>query len=305
MVPSILLLALLLGQAPDRQSSEGKEAVGKIETFNKATGCIGVRDIEKGNRRLYYVLKSTQITKDGGDTKSLKDLRVGDVVAMTWVMKHEYDEDKRIVQTLNILPTVWPDKFKVGQVGYLPPQGEKYYFVVEAISNNQTVLVREILLEPKQIYQELHQGVPGYAGTLKVKVPDHLEFVKKLGEQFFLGQVNAADYPVGRKVQLDGKWRVKSANSTEVTQVGPRITTKESGSKTTEEDQDTRVKKSGQGEEEVTVNGNPTQTNVKGSRKGETNVNQNTTTKGTSTRTSQNEMTTKVSGYLLVPEKSE
>jgi hypothetical protein len=296
---SILVLGLLASQP-----GSAHEFLGKVESINKGTWCIGVRDTAANAKRMFYVQKRTRFTKDQLDS-SFKDLRVGDVVALTWKMRHDPGEDRRIVETVDIRPTLWPDKLKVGQVGYMPPQNEKYYFVVEAVQDPQTVLIREIVYVPKEVDQTLHQHVPGYAGSLKVKVFDHIEYVKKDGEQFFLGKVAASDYPVSRKVQLDGKWYVKSSSSTDVTKAGPTVTTKIRGSGTQEREVQSETKREGQGDQESTVNGNTTETNVKGRSKVDQNVKQKVAGKGSSTTSVQREVTSQVSGFVLVPANTE
>jgi hypothetical protein len=248
------------------------ESVGRVEQINKNSGQIAVRDNEAKNRQLFYFTKATEFTKDG-EPSSIGDLHKADVVVLSWKMQ----EGKRVLKSLAIRPTLNPDKFEVGQIGYFPPQNDKYYYVVEAASDSHTVLIREISFGAQPVYRRAYQDGQW------INVVDHMNYVKKEGEQFFLGGVKAEDFPVGRKVTLKGRWRVKSGTSTNVTKDSSIVTTK------------TDIKTEGQ---------RTSDTKVLSNRTGKTDTQVDTKGKGQGKveTTTQREMTTKVSGFLLVAE---
>jgi len=290
--PSILALALFVGQSSVSQASDAHEFLGKVETINKSTWCIGVRSSASEGRRVFYVEKRTQITKDGTESANFADLCVSDVVSLTWKLRRDpVLEDKRMVQTLDVRPTVWPDKFKVGQTGYLPPQSDRYQYVVEAVIDDQTVLIREIFV--------ITQQTPGRTS------PRPSGGVKRPGEEFFLSSVRANDYPVGRKVQLDGKWRVKTAKSADVTFAGAIQTRKFTNSQTGQSERQAELNTQGQGDEDVTVNGSTTERSLKGKGNTDQNLKEKTASKGAITSTEQRDETRKISAFLLVPLEKE
>lgn len=292
MYPSILALALCVGQVPGAQGNDSHEFLGKVETINKNTGGIGIRSSNSDVRRMFYVDKRTQITKDGAESASFSDVRPFDVVHVTWKMRRDpVLEDKRMVQKVDIRPTLWPDKLKVGQIGYLPPQNERYHYFVEAVPDKHTVLIREVVLVTPE-----SQGYRSSNPNVRIR---------KDGEQFFLGNVNADDYPLGKKVEIDGKWRVKGAKSASVTKAGAVRTTKTTDSRTTQSEQQTGIKTEGQGDEDLTVNGSTTERSLKGKRNTDQNVKDKIASKGTDVRTEQHEETLTISGFMLVPLEKE
>jgi hypothetical protein len=254
-----IAVGLILGQAPDIE-----ETAGRIETVNKTTKSIGVRDVASSARKLYYFNKESSITREGKPA-GFDDLHIADTVSMKWVTKGNGSNQKRFLERIDVRHILMPGKLKVQEIGFLPLQDDTYHFVVLAQVDPETVLVQErvLFLDPKR-------GTSGKKGLPKVNI------AQKEGEEFFLREVKSSDFPVGKRVSLGGKWQVKTSESTQVTKSGV-ITTKK--------------------------------VNTAGNAKSQDNLNKDrkSDNSGQSNRATSNqiEKTKNVSGFVLVPVKSE
>lgn len=208
MLTFAIALTLILGQTPDVD-----EVVGRIETINKTSNSIGVRDASSNPRKLYYFSKDSSVTRDGKPS-GFDKLRVADIVSMKWVMKGNRPNEKRVLEQVDVRHILTPAKLKVQEIGYLPLQDDSYHFVVVAQVDPTTVLVQERAFVPD----------PKYGTSGRQKVITKIDIARKEGEHFFLQEVKASDFPIGKRVSLDGKWQVKTSESTQVTKSG-EITT--------------------------------------------------------------------------------
>jgi hypothetical protein len=203
-------LALVIGQTPDFE-----ETVGKIETIDRAARVVGVRDVASGKRKLFYFNKDTSVTREDKPSSTDK-LRIADTVSMKWVLKGSRPNEKRILGSVEVRRVLNPAKLKIQDTGYLPLQDDNYHFVVLAHVDPMTVLVQE----------RITVAEPQFSNLRRQRTITGIDTTVKKGEELILRQVTASDFPVGKRVSIDGKWQVKTSDSAQVTKTGDIITRK-------------------------------------------------------------------------------
>src|SRR5436853_5517998 len=114
----LVALTVLVAQTTDDENFQGK-----IEKITKTDPSISVRGPDSEPPRLFFLNKQTEFSRDGKPCK-LAELAIGDTVALTWKMGRVGNNQRRLMKTLDVRPLLQPSKFKSGQIGYLPLQGD-------------------------------------------------------------------------------------------------------------------------------------------------------------------------------------
>jgi hypothetical protein len=286
---------------------------GTIELINTSKWSINVRDIETGACPLYYFTPTSKLSKDGKACK-VADLRVGDIVLMTWALD-PYSTMKKNIRTLVCLPTLIPAKLKVGQVGYLSLPGkhvdtmnqrpatqsitesQERRYVCVAVDKDK-VLIRELIIV--RTYERITP--PASPTSRKTKSPaaveDKLVGTKHMeGAAFFLTGVNPSDYAPGREATLDGKWRVETTTSATVTKSSAIYSTILSTQREGQSEEEARVKTATESDKQT---GNAV-TNSKQKTDTKVRARAAVADQAKVASSAQDMVTVRISGFVLVP----
>jgi hypothetical protein len=279
---NLALVALLLAQAPGQEDT----FVGVVEIVNPAESLISVRDRGVGRALSFVKNSASQFTKDGKPA-AFSAVKKGDLVAINYNNgTTSTGANKRFIVNLDIRPTLNLKKLKIDQTGYLPPQSEFYFYEVEALVDDQTVLVREVSMRLPA------NARPGARNANLLRVP---------GELFMVSGISASDYVEGKQVALDSRYRVDHTLKATVTKEGPKVTVKREYEAERDTKTESKSQVKGKSEGEVERNGKRTNTNTKGTRDTEAKTKAKTQAQGKSAVSSQLAVTRQITAFVLVP----
>lgn len=277
------LMMLLAGQSP----STADQFVGKVERINRTEISIAVREQTFGARVVtFFVPKEHEITRDG-QRAAFSDVQTGDVV----VLSYRKPGEKRFLTKLDIRPTIWPDKLKVSDTGFLPPQSDVYFYQVEAIVDDQTILVFEVRPGTNSSAPGVRKGVPGRSGAIPNRTAEH----------FFVGQIEARNYVPGKKITLDGKYTVTGTAKASVSTQGDKVTVSTERQTEGQSTTNSKTRTKSNTESRVKTNGRDKTTTVDSKSNTERREDADAKSQGRSSTTTQQKVTREVSGFLLAP----
>jgi hypothetical protein len=280
-------MVLFAGQSP----STADEFVGKVERVNRAESSIAVRDRMFGTRVVtFFVPTEHEITRDG-QWASFSDVKAGDVVTLSFRKPGE----KRFVTKLDIRPVLWPHKLKVSEAGFLPPQSDLYFYQVEAIVDDQTILVFEV--------QRTETSAPGVRSILgrPSGSPKRTTAELRTAEHFFVGQIEARNYVPGKTIALDGRYTVAGTAKASISTQGDKVTVSTERQTEGQSATDSKSRVKSNTESRVKTNGRDKTTTVDSKSNTERRVDADTKSQGRSSTTIQQKVTREVTGFLLTP----